>query len=44
MWLGSLALAPAQIPATNLVTGAATLDKTGTLFFYGGFLGAEATF
>lgn len=43
LWLDSMALAPSQLPASDIVTGVATLDMDNTLFYHGGLLGLEAT-
>jgi hypothetical protein len=45
LWLDGLALAPEQIPVTNLTApGSAVLDDDGELFFHGATVGVELTF
>jgi len=41
MWLDGVALAPNQIPFTDVVNGLATLDAAGTVFFHGAVGGVE---
>ena len=45
MWLDGLALAPEQIPVTNMIApGSARLDDDGELLFHGGVVGLQLTF
>jgi hypothetical protein len=45
LWLDGLALAPEQIPVTNLTApGSAVLDDHGELFFHGATVGLQLTF
>jgi hypothetical protein len=44
IWLTGVALAPEQISSVNLRTSSATLNTSGTVFYYGGGLGFEYRF
>jgi hypothetical protein len=44
LWIQSVALAPAQIPMSNLGAGTAGVDANSGLFYYGGFVGLEASY
>ena len=41
LWFDAAATAPPQMLTTNVVTGAAMLDTSSTLFYHGGFAGLE---
>lgn len=41
LWLDGLAMAPDQIPVSNVATGVATLDTSKSLLYHGGFMGLE---
>jgi hypothetical protein len=43
MWIEGAALAPRQIPNTDLTSGIATLDASGGIFFNGATLGLDVT-
>jgi hypothetical protein len=41
IWLDGAALAPRQIPVTNLGTGVASVDTSGNLVYHGASAGLE---
>ena len=41
MWIEGVALAPRQIPVTNLGTGVAAVDTSGGIFYHGANVGLE---
>ena len=41
LWFAAAATAPPQMLSTSVVSGAATLDTSSTLFYHGGFAGLE---
>ncbi len=43
MWIEGVALAPGQIPVTNLVAGTADIATSGGLFYHGATAGLEVT-
>ena len=44
VWLEGVALAPEQINQTDFIAGTASIDTHGSIFYYGGGLGAEFKF
>jgi hypothetical protein len=44
IWLDGIALAPDQIPVTDLFAPSATLDTGGTLLLHGASVGVEVSF
>ena len=43
MWIEGVALAPGQIPVTNLIAGTADIATSGGLFYHGATAGLEVT-
>jgi hypothetical protein len=43
MWIDGVALAPGQIPVTNLIAGTADIATSGGLFYHGATAGLEVT-
>lgn len=43
LWFDGVAMAPDQIPVSNVATGVAALDTSKTLLYHGGFMGLELT-
>ncbi len=44
LWLDGIATAPNQLPNFNTNTGVATLNRTYSAFYHGGFIGVVGTF
>jgi hypothetical protein len=42
LWLEGVALAPDQLPVTDVTVPFALVDTSGDVFFHGGFVGLEA--
>ena len=43
MWIAGVALAPTQIPSTNLGGGTASIETSGNLFYHGATVGLDIT-